>query len=101
MQRYKQYAGDIIDKISLHRYSTMYYPRFEMKDTDIFIITKSHHRMDLLANEYYGDPRYWILIARANNLSAPTIKPPVGIQLRIPYPLDRFEIEDIFTEMQN
>lgn len=100
MQRYEQFAEIIQASQRKRRYSTLYYPRFERKTSDIYIITKLSDRMDLLAYQYYGDPRYWPIIAKANNLHNATIKPPVGIRLRIPYPLDNQEIEARFNEAQ-
>ena len=54
------------------------------KDDDIYIITQETDRLDLLANEYYGDSRLWWIIATANNLNGINIGLDGGIQLRIP-----------------
>ena len=54
------------------------------KDDDIYIITQETDRLDLLANEYYGDSRLWWIIATANNLNGINIGLEGGIQLRIP-----------------
>jgi hypothetical protein len=54
------------------------------KDDDIYIITQETDRLDLLANEYYGDTRLWWIIANANNLNGVNIGLDAGIQLRIP-----------------
>jgi len=103
MQRYKEFAEIIKDETNFNRrrYSTLYIPDFPQRDTDIYIITKRTTRMDLLANEYYGDPRYWIIIAKANVLNNATIRPPIGIRLRIPYPLNTGVIETLFIDKQN
>jgi nucleoid-associated protein YgaU len=82
------------------RYETLYYPPFERQASDIFIITKSSDRLDLLAFDYYGDTRYWVIIAKANKLANGSIRIPVGTRLRIPYPLDPGTIQEQFRERQ-
>jgi hypothetical protein len=54
------------------------------KDDDIYIITQETDRLDLLANEYYGDSKLWWIIATANNINGVNIGLDGGIQLRIP-----------------
>lgn len=102
MQRYKEFTEIIKDENNNNRrrYSTLYYPNLPQRDTDIYIITKRTDRMDLLANQYYGDPRYWVIIARSNVLNDATIRPPIGIRLRIPYPLNPDDIDTSFREKQ-
>ena len=52
--------------------------------------------MDLLAQDFYGDPTLWWVIAMANDLDRDSVFPPLGFQLRIPNnsseALDEFEI---------
>ena len=93
MNRY-QSIKTIKDKDLINKYETVTYPKFERKETDIYIITNEGDRLDLLANQYYTDPRFWFVIARANNLGKGTLKVPAGIQLRIPQ-----NITDIFGEL--
>ena len=52
-------------------------------DTYIEITASNKYRIDTLANEYYGDSKYWWIIANVNNLSDP-FEIPVGTVLRIP-----------------
>lgn len=92
MQRYEQYCGKIQASQGKRRYSTLYYPKLELRSTDIYIITKKTDRLDLLADRYYGDVRYWVLIAKANKLHNSTLRIPVGTRLRIPYPLNLDDI---------
>lgn len=40
-------------------------------------------RLDIIANEYYGTPKYWWVIAQANYIIDP-FDVPVGTRLRIP-----------------
>lgn len=100
MQRYEEFAEIITASQGKRRYSSLYYPRFELKSTDIYLITKKSDRLDLLAFRYYGDTRYWVIIAKANRLHNATLRVPVGIRLRIPFPLELDTIQDKFTESQ-
>ena len=100
MQRYEQFAEIIKVSQGKRRYSTMYYPKLERKTSDIYLIAKSSDRLDLLAYQYYGDVRYWVIIAKANNLHNATLRPPVGIRIRIPYPLNSGDIESLFIDAQ-
>jgi hypothetical protein len=54
------------------------------RDDDIYVITQETDRLDLLANEYYGDSRLWWIIAQANNINGVNIGLDAGVQLRIP-----------------
>ncbi len=93
MNRYES-TKKIKNKDLINKYETVTYPKFERKETDIYIITKEKERLDLLANKYYNDPRYWFVIARANNLGKGTLTIPAGKQIRIPQ-----NITDIFGEL--
>ena len=70
----------------LSRRLTKYYRTIPERDTDIYVITQWGDRLDLLANEYYGDPHLWWYIAKANNLKFNNLEPEV--QLRIPSTLE-------------
>ena len=99
MQRYKEFAEVIMDgSNNKRRYSTLYYPDFERKSSDIYLITNMSTRLDLLSYQYYGDTRFWPILARANKLHTATIRPPIGFRLRIPYPLNYDEIQYAFNE---
>lgn len=98
MLRYQEFSEVIQDENGKRRYSTLYYPSFDRRDTDIFIQAKLTDRLDLLAHQYYGDARYWVVIAKANKLHNATIRVPVGFRLRIPYPL---RPDDISTNFKN
>ena len=100
MQRYEKYAEFIKATQGKRRYSTMYYPRPERKSTDIFIITRKNDRLDLIANEYYGDPRKWVILAKANKLHNGTIRVPAGTRLWIPFPYNSGEIDEDFENKQ-
>jgi len=59
-------------------------PKITRQPGDPVIIATNIDRLDLLANEFYGDARNWWIIADANNLGKGTLSVPPGLQLRIP-----------------
>lgn len=101
MQRYQEYTEIIKNDEGKRRYSTLYYPKFEKKSTDKYIISKASDRLDLLAYQYYGDSRYWIILAKVNKLYNATLRIPIGMRLRIPFPLLKEEVNEQFSEAQN
>ena len=60
------------------------YPKIKATDNDLYIISTQGDRLDLLANEYYGDRNLWWIIAVANNLNDASLSIEPGKQLRIP-----------------
>ena len=60
------------------------YPSVTLSNEDYYIIAREQDRMDLLANDFYGDPTLWWVIAMANDLDRDSMFPPLGFQLRIP-----------------
>lgn len=71
-------------------YKNKIFPYIPPTDDDIYLITSEGDRLDLLANQYYGNSSYWKLISIANNnITKGSIFPPRGIQLRIPYDYNR------------
>ncbi len=65
-------------------YESVTLPVIEPTDEDIYIISSIGDRLDLLATRYYGDPRYWWIIALVNDIGGGTTTIPAGTQLRIP-----------------
>lgn len=59
------------------------------KDTDYFetyILGQS--RLDIISNDYYGDPNYdWLIMLANQQYGSLEYKIPDGATLRIPYPL--------------
>lgn len=100
MQRYEEFAEVIKASQGKRRYSTLRYPRFELRSSDIYLITKKTDRLDLLAFSYYGDVRYWVIIAKANKLHNATLRVPVGMRLRIPFPLNSGDVQTLFNDAQ-
>ena len=60
------------------------YPTLEPSNEDYYIIAREEDRMDLIANDFYGDPTYWWVVAMANDLPGDSMFDPPGFQLRIP-----------------
>ena len=64
------------------------YPKFPLRETDIYYVTQQGDRLDLLAYDYYGDERLWWVISSANpditRRDSFFIKS--GVQIRIPDP---------------
>ena len=98
MQRYEEYTGIMNDDSGKRRYETLYYPTFTPKTTDYYIVAKVTDRLDNLAADYYGDPRMWIVIARANKLYNGSFKIPPGTRLRIPFPVENGLLSNLFRE---
>ena len=63
------------------------YPELPKDINDIYVITTEGDRLDLLAQQFYGDINLWWIISSGN----PDIMPqnslfiPVGEEIRIPY----------------
>ena len=74
-------------------YATTIYNDTPEKDDDIYVTTQEGDRLDNLAWEYYQNPTYWWIIARANNIGKGTMFPETGTQLRIPQ-----NFEDLISE---
>lgn len=66
-------------------YSTTIYPKIPLSENDIYVLTNKGDRLDLLAQQFYGDTNLWWIISSANgNLSQSSLNLPIGTQLRIP-----------------
>lgn len=65
--------------------STVKYPTIPVRSNDIYVITTQGDRLDLLANQFYGDATLYWIIARGNpSLNQGSLTIPPGTQLRIP-----------------
>jgi len=61
------------------------YPEIPLSENDIYVITVTGDRLDILANRYYGDPTlYWIISSANPSQSFSSMYPIEGSQLRIP-----------------
>jgi hypothetical protein len=66
-------------------YIPTYYPNITVTEQDTYIITKGTDRLDLIANDFYGDSTlWWIISAANNNITRGLLFPVPGTQLRIP-----------------
>jgi nucleoid-associated protein YgaU len=81
-------------------YRTTKLPKIPKSYYDRYIFTRAQDRLDLLANEFYGDPRHWIILALANNLGKGTLIVAPGTQLRIPPKTILTEIREILDQTQ-
>jgi phage tail protein X len=70
--------------IDQDRYRSSRYPEIPRSDNDLFIISRTGDRLDLLANRFYGSAEAWWILAEANQIGKGTLVVPPGMQLRIP-----------------
>ena len=85
MDRYQD-LSIIKDSNGRRKYTTTFVPYFDKSDNDIYVITDDSDRLDLLANQFYGDSTAWPIIATANNIGLGTLNIEASKQLRIPDP---------------
>ena len=85
MDRYQD-LSIIKDSNGRRKYTTTFVPYFDKSDNDIYVITDDSDRLDLLANQFYGDSTAWPIIATANNIGLGTLYIEASKQLRIPDP---------------
>ncbi len=79
-----QYTKIIKNDKGKRYYTNNIYPEVPVSDSDIYIITTSIDRLDVLAYNFYGDSTLYWVISTANNLPGDTLVPDPGTQLRIP-----------------
>jgi len=61
------------------------YPEIPLSENDIYVITVTGDRLDILANRYYGDSTlYWVISAANPSQSFSSMYVIEGSQLRIP-----------------
>ena len=91
MNRYKDIiqirnTNEFVGTLGNRYYRTVFYPEVGPTESDIYVETEFGDRLDLLANQFYGDVTlYWIIsIANPNVINLGSISPPPGTQLRIP-----------------
>jgi len=61
------------------------YPEIPLSENDIYVITVTGDRLDVIANRYYGDSTlYWIISAANPSQSFSSMYLIEGSQLRIP-----------------
>ena len=74
------------DKKRKRYYKPLKYPEIPLDIDDVYIITTVGDRLDLLANQFYGDIRLWWLIASANmnKVRRDSFALKTGVEIRIP-----------------
>ena len=79
-------------------YSYTLYPKIPIKNSDVFITPTYGDRLDVLANDYYGDTSLWWIIAQANGIKGFTSLYTKNFkgELRIPT-----QIQDILSEFES
>jgi phage tail protein X len=77
-------------------YRSKIYPNIPPSDQDTFVATETGDRLDTLAYQFYGDSRYWWIIATSNNIHDANIGFEEGTILRIP--ANYIEIAGAFTQ---
>ena len=79
-------------------YSYTLYPKIPIKNSDVFITPTYGDRLDILANDYYGDTSLWWIIAQANGIKGFTSLYTKNFkgELRIPT-----QIQDILSEFNS
>ncbi len=76
---------------------TTLYPNIPFSSNDIYVRTTPGDRLDLLSYQFYGDVKYWWIIAHANNLGKGSMAIPEGSQVRIP--ANPIQIQSLFVEI--
>jgi hypothetical protein len=85
-----QYTNTLTTRGTKKRYlSSIIYPKIKPSDDDLYIISESSDRLDILASKYYNDKTLWWIIATANNLNDASLSITPGTQMRIPSNLSR------------
>ena len=85
MNRYQYIKVEKNLETNVRQYRDSKYPTIPFSANDIYVITTTGDRFDLLANQYYNDSSLWWIISIANStLSQNSIFIPMGTQIRIP-----------------
>lgn len=99
MRRYQDIPQERTTKGKRY-YTNVFYPEIPLSENDIWVVTSQGDRLDLLADQYYGDSTlYWILGAANENLPQNSVFLPEGTQIRIPQGIA--EIISIYVELNN
>lgn len=81
-------------------FTNVFYPQVTLSENDIWVITTQGDRLDLLADQYYGDSTlYWIISIANENLKQNSLFIPEGTQIRIPQNVA--EIISEYTQLNN
>jgi hypothetical protein len=95
MSRYEN--TPITRKDNQRIFSTTFYPKIPIQDSDKFINVIHGTRVDNLAFQFYGDISLWWIIARANDLNGVEMRLDTTKTYRIP--IDINSILEDFTKL--
>ena len=81
-----RYINKLKTKDNKRRYRGIKYPDIPVSSNDVYAITSEGDRLDLLANQFYGDIRLWWIIASANRdiIRRDSYAVKSGLEIRIP-----------------
>jgi hypothetical protein len=97
MNRYQYIPIETDPSTKVKMYMNSKYPQAPVSPDDIYVITGFADRLDLLAQQYYGDSTLWWIISIANDfLKQNSIFIPIGTQIRIPV-----DVNQILTSYRN
>ena len=92
---------NIIYKDGKQCFKALKYPEIPISMGDLYVITSDRDRLDLLANQFYGNVDYWWIIASANpgvvKRDSFILKP--GLEVRVPQNIQK--IIENFIELNN
>ena len=77
-----QTQTDWIRPKGVEYYAANLYPYPAKLPTDIYVLTEWGDRLDLLAEQFYGNQHLWFYIAKVNGINTITVDP--GTKIRIP-----------------
>jgi len=86
MSRYKP-IQTIKNNKGVVYYKTVIYPEVPHHEDDIYIVTDSEERLDILAHKFFKNSSYyWLIsISNPNLIDFGSIFIPAGAQIRIPF----------------
>ena len=84
INRYQNTKVTKTEKEGNEIYVNSVYPDIPYSNSDVYVITTLGDRLDIFANNIYGDTNLWWIIAAANKLHNGKFSLPDGTVLRIP-----------------
>lgn len=86
MRERNQYTKTKQDKDKGRILRPLKYPEIPLSINDTYVITVMGDRLDLMADQFYGDTRLWWIIAQANpdNIRRDSYSVSAGLEIRIP-----------------
>ena len=80
--RLQFYALVALDGVEFWEFDPL--PTVPINSADQYYQVQGGDRIDLLAQQFYGDPRFWWVIAAANDIELVPVQLNLGDKLRIP-----------------